>query len=55
MGYERKNSHDVIGQQLSGSGFETMYENETTVKRAQDKSQMDSKENVEVKCFYKWL
>ena len=55
MGHEIKKSYDVIGQQLSEIGFETMYENETTVKRAQDKSQMDSKENVGVKYFYKWL
>ena len=55
MGYEMKISYDVIGQQLSESEFDTKYENETTVKRAQDKSQMDSKENVGVKYFYKWL
>ena len=40
MGPEIKNSHDVIGQQLSEIGFETMYEKETTVKRAQDKRQI---------------
>ena len=31
MGHEIKISYDVIGQQLSESGLETMYENETTV------------------------
>ena len=51
MGYEMKNSYDVIGQQLSGSGFETMYENETTVKRAENKKE----KSVEIKNFHQWL
>ena len=29
-----------------------MYENKTTVKRVQDKIQMESKENLEMKYFY---
>ena len=52
MGHEMKNSYDVIGQQLSESGFDSMYENETTVKLAQLKREMESKENVWMKYFY---
>ena len=52
MRHEMKNSYDVFGQQFSETGFVSMYENKTTVKRVQDKIQMESKENLEMKYFY---
>ena len=52
MGHEMKNSYDVFGQQFSETGFVSMYENKTTVKRVQDKIQMESKENLEMIYFY---
>ena len=52
MRHEMKNSYDVFGQQFSETEFVSMYENKTTVKRVQDKIQMESKENLEMIYFY---